>query len=447
MDRRGGFDIKEQMGTNFLNQPGLINAAKALLEEHWNGRYTFAAKDRVWGQCSWDSCWVALAYAHYDQHRAEQEIRSIFEGQWSNGMIPHIRFEDNEAGTEAAALWQSQLSEDAPKIGLTSGICALPILGMIILKLHEMATDKVKSLQFLAEVYPKVVKYHEFLYNHRDPKEEGLISIIHPWESGMDNTPIWDEILEEIPVLDLREGSEDYLNKDNALAGACIKLIEEFKLRSYDPTALIQHSPFLVQDPFFNAVLCWSNESLLKVGHLLGQNVSDILHWHELTIYSMNEKLWDELSGLFQAYDLRSDFRLSYAAVNGLMPMAGEVPTQDQAEVMLMALESAWFTQEEAICFLCPSYNMDSPDFESDNRWRGAIWILTNWMLYQGLNRYDFEELSTKVLNDSLKLVSEYGFYEYFDPRLKPIEHLGYGASRFSVTAALCLDFLFNRFK
>ncbi len=40
----------------------------------------------------------------------------------------------------------------------------------------------------------------EYFYTCRDPKEEGLVYIRHPWESGVDNSPTWDSVLKRIKV-------------------------------------------------------------------------------------------------------------------------------------------------------------------------------------------------------------------------------------------------------
>ena len=34
----------------------------------------------------------------------------------------------------------------------------------------------------------------------RDPEGRGVVAILHPWESGMDNSPAWDEAM-QFPVL------------------------------------------------------------------------------------------------------------------------------------------------------------------------------------------------------------------------------------------------------
>ena len=43
----------------------------------------------------------------------------------------------------------------------------------------------------------KLKKYLDWFFNYRDTNKIGLVSIIHPWESGLDNSPIWDGPLDK----------------------------------------------------------------------------------------------------------------------------------------------------------------------------------------------------------------------------------------------------------
>ncbi len=69
-----------------------------------------------------------------------------------------------------------------------------------------------------------------------------------------------------------------------------------------------------IQDPLFLMALTWSNESLIHLGHMLNFDVLDVIQWHELTIYSMNDKLWDDECGGYQLYNLAEE---QYCAVIG----------------------------------------------------------------------------------------------------------------------------------
>jgi hypothetical protein len=44
---------------------------------------------------------------------------------------------------------------------------------------------------FLAETFPKLLAHHAWMYRERDLEHTGLITLIHPWECGLDSTPPW----------------------------------------------------------------------------------------------------------------------------------------------------------------------------------------------------------------------------------------------------------------
>jgi len=48
-------------------------------------------------QWSWDAAFVAIGWAHFAPLRAVTELRSLFRGQWSNGMVPQIVFDNGVA--------------------------------------------------------------------------------------------------------------------------------------------------------------------------------------------------------------------------------------------------------------------------------------------------------------------------------------------------------------
>ncbi|MBK7872791.1 MAG: hypothetical protein IPJ74_19995 [Saprospiraceae bacterium] len=170
-----------------------------------------------------------------------------------------------------------------------------------------------------------------------------------------------------------------------------------------------------MQDPVFLALLTLANESLIKIGHILGEDVLEIIQWHELTIYSMNEKLWDEVGGGYKAFHIITKELQPLEGLRTFIPLAGEVPTQDQAECMLIELERDLF-----------AYPI--------NIWEG-------WLLYQGLLRYDFNDLAAKLRRFFWESVTEFGCYENFNAQTgEPI--LGVNKAQSPVAAALMIDFL-----
>ena len=70
----------------------LIGRARAVLEANWLGHGTSPSLQLYPHQWSWDAACIAMGYASWYQSRAEQELRSLFAGQWRNGLLPHIVF-------------------------------------------------------------------------------------------------------------------------------------------------------------------------------------------------------------------------------------------------------------------------------------------------------------------------------------------------------------------
>ncbi|MBR9920762.1 MAG: glycoside hydrolase [Bacteroidetes bacterium] len=429
--------------------------ARDVLLSNWTGQFTKPAPNLYPHQWNWDAGFIALGYSHFDMSKAEAELRHLFQGQWSNGMLPQIVFgEEKDARYfPGPDFWQTADVPHSPKGKKTSGITMPPVHGFALLEMYKNSDDPERSMQFLKEMYPKVLANHRYLYSHRDPNEEGLVYVRHPWEPGTDNSPTWDPVLESLDTakLDIPPYQRQDLSHDSAEAhrptqtdyDRYVYLVDLFRKNKYDDEAIYKECPFLIQDPLFNGILAWSNESLIEIGGMLGEDVSDLVAWNELTVYSMNDKLWNEETGNYDAWDLANDQRLACNTSSGILPMCGLVPTQEQAEMILLKLESSLYSgTAENPTFWCPTYQLDQKNLDYEKYWRGPIWINMNWLLYRGLLRYDMVEAAERVRTDSLQLLANHGFFEYFDPRRNQQGPAAYGTKQFSWSAALCLDFL-----
>jgi len=437
----------------------LLKAAKEVLEKNWTGQFTKPAPSLYPHQWNWDAGFIAIGYAHYDTKKAMSEMQSLFRGQWSNGFLPHIVFR-SEPETDAqyfpgADFWESHRSPFAPKDIRTSGITQPPVHGFTLLQIYEMADDEGEVLDFLKEMFPKVKALHQYYYDCRDPYEEGLIYIQHPWSSGTDNSPVWDEALNRIQVDQINIPSyerKDLQSEKTTAHGPTdldydryVHLIDICRKANYNDEAIFETSPFLIQDPMFNSILVRSNEALIEIALLLEEDISDMVAWNELTIHSINDKLWDEERALYNAYDLRAEKLIKAESSSALMPLFGGIPTVENAERMVEVMLSKSFSgSEKNPNYLLPSFKTNHPSTSFEKYWRGPLWINMNWMLHKGLTRYLFIEEANMVKEDALNLLEQYGFYKYFDPRKSIVMEAGYGTGQFSWSAALCIDFLLN---
>ena len=71
----------------------LQERAHAILRGNDRGGYSVPTARLYPFQWNWDSAFVAMGWATFDEARAWQEILSLLHGQWDDGMIPQILFE------------------------------------------------------------------------------------------------------------------------------------------------------------------------------------------------------------------------------------------------------------------------------------------------------------------------------------------------------------------
>ncbi len=433
----------------------LVKTAQTVLNNNWQDGYTIPCQGLYPFQWNWDSGFIAIGWAHLDMQKAQNEIRSLLKGQWSNGFLPHIVFhKESSSYYPGPEVHGAALSEVSPKLK-TSGITQPPVLGFVLEELYQIAQDKTDVLSFINQVYQDVYKNHEYFYTYRDPAKEALVYICHNWEAGTDNTPVWDFIWDTFTVPDynlprkdtqLIDASHRPTNKEYQYY---IHLIELFKSWKYNDSEIAEKSPFLVQDPLFNSMLIASNNSLIRLGKLLKrtQEVAQLETWNKQAIASFNHKLWDQDLGGYVYYDLRNNRKLPHLASSSFTPLFAGIPEPWQAEKLASHFNQGRFSGPENERFLCASFDPTSQFFNSKKYWRGPIWMNLNWLIYRGLLNYNLVDEAERVKQDSLYFMERYGYYEYFESSKRQNELLtqGYGGNNFSWSAALTLDLILNQ--
>ena len=66
--------------------------AREVLAHNDRGGYTVPNRRVYPFQWNWDSAFVALGFATFDEDRAWRELETLFKGQWADGMVPSIVF-------------------------------------------------------------------------------------------------------------------------------------------------------------------------------------------------------------------------------------------------------------------------------------------------------------------------------------------------------------------
>ncbi len=429
----------------------LTRRAKLVLDFNWTGRYTQPGPRLYPHQWSWDSAFIAIGYAHYDQDRAMQELRHLFENQWTNGLLPQIVFNPEfDKYFPGPNFWHAERSPYAPRHRKTSGVVQPPLHATAALRVYQYAADKTRAQAFLKEAFPHLTAWHEYLYRERDPEGEGLVYIRHPWESGMDNSPMWDSIMQrlqlrpdEIPTYQRVDTFVEGHEEDRPTTAAYDRfayLVDFFAERDYDEAKIRSGCPFLVQDVLFNTLLCQAEKDLAEIARILGEDPALHEARAQQTAQAMNQKLWDEEHAVYLDHDVVAGWPLYVYVAPNFVPLYAGIPDKDRALRMLDALENTGFSPRNKNIVPVPSYDPYGFGFSPDRYWRGPVWININWLLMRGLEGYGFDEQAMRLRQTIIDLVEEGGFYEYFDPT----SGKGRGSVFFSWTAALLLDVLMD---
>ena len=370
----------------------------------------------------------------YGERRALNELRSVIDSQWSNGMLPQIRFVEGQKGySPDASEWGVKKSVSGNKRVETSGITQPPNPGYSLWRVFGESKNRPEMVKEVETLYSGLRKYHDFLLTTRDPKREGLASVFHPWATGSDNTPCFDKLIEETRKELKQKGygqrikkrkDTQYVakgqrpkNKDYECYG---RLLGLFVAKNYDQKAIFKECPFVVQDVIFNSILKESISSMAKVSEELSKmlaktNPKKASYYKAETSRNkqlalkvrkaIRKKLWDKGSGLFYSFDAREQKLIKVSTVHSLSPLFGATASKRQGEELVRHLKSGEeFSPKNG--YMVPSVPLNSKEFDGKGYARGPVWPVRNWVVAMGALNYD-RALAKKVRQDTLKLVGQ----------------------------------------
>ena len=335
--------IGNSMFWNTLYAPsnGLIFPS---ISRHW------ATAFGGWVVGEWDCFFGSLLTGLEDQVQTVAGIKAILLAQSPTGVVPNV----------------------AGGSGTTPDRAQPPVGSYAVWKEYEKFQDR----DTLAWAYPRLVKWHDWWLRDRgdgqswrDGNRDGLLEWgsdrgstpavggrgffqAAKWESGMDDSPMYDEA-------------------------------------AYDPKTHTMN----LNDVGLNSLYALDAECLAKMAAALGnrEDSERFSKEHDHMKQLVREKLWNDRDGIFENrfWDGRFSKRLS---PTNFYPMFAGLATPDQAERMvkehLLNPKEFWGT------YVAPTIARDDPAFKDQFYWRGDIWGPTNYMLYEGLNRYEFDQVA-----------------------------------------------------
>ena len=299
------------------------------------------------GVWQWDAYFHALAYRHVDINLAYDQLRILIDHQRDDGMLPDA-IHDEGVVTHL----------DFP---IEADVTKPPLVAWSAWKLYEKSGDR----EFLDEIYESLVRWNRWWFEKNDLNQNGLCEYQHPFSSGLDDSPLWDE---GMPV----------------------------------------------ESPDLNTYLCLQLEALSKIAREIGE-MDDSLLWAKQAdqiARRMVDNMWDARSGLFWASC--NGRRVNVKTLFNLYPLlTGRMPPEVTSRLIAHLTNEAEFWCRYPV----PTVALDDPKFDPDQMWRGPTWTNINYLLIEGLRRSGFSQLSNELRQRTLEMISNQpDIYEYYNP-------------------------------
>jgi hypothetical protein len=283
----------------------------------------------------WDSALSALLVARSEPALARAIVRSLLARQEEDGRLPQLSLGPH-----------------------SSDRCAPPLLPLAVWYLSYGV-----SLDFAATVLPQLARAHRWLLDHREPHRDGLLSWgnddpttkkgpirIEGWvgaayESGLDNSPMWEEL--------------GYDESTRSLGRGCVDLCSYAALSARILAALSAATGAMDPRPF--------EEDYRRI------------------CAAVNGRLYGE-DGLYHNLKLDGGLASRVTPTSFYPLLAGLVPRDRAAALVerhLRSRESFWGPP------VLPSVPRNSPLFDGDgDYWRGRVWPPMNYLVWAGLRQH-----------------------------------------------------------
>ncbi|TLP55527.1 hypothetical protein FEE96_22695 [Parasedimentitalea maritima] len=402
----------------------LGQAARQILIQNDKGCYTIPTKGLYPYQWNWDSAIAALGFAEFDITRAWIELETLFSGQWSDGMVPHILFHQPDPGYfPGPDVWGC----DGPIP--SSGIIQPPIAASMARRVWEKDTGA--GATHLTALYPKMLAWHRWIMQWR--LDRGAVCTTHPWETGRDNAPDWDKTMARMDASDVGEYTRrdtTHVNSDDRPTNfdydRYIKLVQLGRNLHWDQAALREQSPFRVADPTMTFTTLGAARDLLAMGTELGFDTTGLTEDIK-TLEAGAATLWNTDLGAFDSRDVLSGEWAGCVSSASYLCWLGGIDSDQMMDRLRNTLET--------VPYPVPSNDPDSDTFDARRYWRGPTWAVVNMLIGLGLEQQGHHAEATELARKTGALISEHGFAEYFDP----LSGSPAGGKSFTWTAAVWL--------
>jgi neutral trehalase len=409
-----------------------------LRDNDHEGHSTLPSSQLYPHQWNWDSAFAAIGWMHVDPMRAVTELKTLLAAQWSGGMVPHIVFHpEHEEYEPGPRQWETAGAPGAPPHRRTTSITQPPIAATAARAILEHCGEPVEHE--LRALVPFLDRWHAWFARERVLQPGTGVAIVHPWESGMDNAPRWDEPLAAVPDdeplgferADLKR-ADPATRPTDAEYRRYMRLVRHVARCGFDLAEAARTSPFRVADVSMTAILHRAEQDLIWLGRQLSVELPEaegrLAEW-TAALRGTDAALWTEAG--YRDLDLAAGRTVDVGGAYELVPLYCTAPTDAQISTLVERLVGRYAAPHPV-----PTLPADHPRFDGKLYWRGPTWLNVNWLIIRGLQTIGQTDLAKTLADATIALVEAHGPREHYDP------HTGepHGATGFAWSAALALD-------
>ena len=336
--------IRDVIGWNTVYDP-VNRRPYTALSRNWS-----SAKFGGFGVWLDDVLYHAHLAGHFDLRLAEENLRAVFAGRTEAGNLPCLL-----TGRDA---W---VDRSQPPVG-----------AFVLWLLYRRWGER----RLLEDAWETLLANHEWWWRERDGNGNGLL------EYG--TSPVGDGLYRGTAL-----AARDESSMDNSPV--------------HDEAVLVPERHTLdCEDVALNSLLVLDGEMLALAAAELGrQDEARRLEVRARALAArISDALWDPEREVF-ANRLWSGRFVSSIAPTSFYPLAAGAASPAQARALLGWLEDP---HRFGGRFVLPSVSRDDPACRDNVYWRGRIWPPLNFVVYQGLRRYGFDDEASAVAGRSYEM-------------------------------------------
>lgn len=395
-----------------------------------NFHYTKPSIETYPYQFFWDTCFHVFILVALGRHEmAKEHLISLFAKQEDNGFVGHMIYWDRLKPGRVTDIFQSKPSLKFFWKSHMSALIQPPMAAMAVESIYKVSQDK----QFLKKMLPQLKLYYNWLAENRDFDNDYLLTIISPFESGMDWKPTYDQVL----GLSQRKGDWRLFLKGVGV---------DFRnyINNYDLDKIQHKSYFRVKDVGFNSIYSQNLDSLSQlckeVNDPDGEGFKTLA---QKVTKSILKIMYDKQDYAFYDVYGTQNKKLKVLTPTIFYPIMLEDVPKDITEKVI---NRHFFDGKEFDTpYPIPSLSKNNAAFNpyaSKYIWRGPTWIVNNWFIHKCLKEKGYTKEAEELVNSIKNLVKKSGFREYYNP----FTGEGYGAKRFT-WAGLLVDMMYKENK